>query len=240
MQEEKARVQKWIAESGFCGRRKAESYIDEGKVTVNGKKVSLGDHCLPDDTIKVDGKALPKINKRRIYIIINKPEGVVTTKQDERQRKTVLDLLQNQHRYNNLFPAGRLDMNTTGLLILTNDGTFTQTILHPSHNTTKTYKVNLDKPLINYDWEDLEQGITIDDTRLAPCKINKRNPKTYQVILQEGRKRQIRKMFSALGYEVIHLERTHIGKLALSKLNLMEGQYRIVSKAFLERCIHGD
>ena len=233
------RVQKWIALSGFCGRKNAEKLIEKGQVRVNGSVVSLGDHCYFNDTITVRGEVINVPVNSYDYIVLNKPRGVITSKSDDQGRKKVLDLISSKDFKANLFPVGRLDMNTTGLLVITNDGPFAQSFLHPSSNTSKTYSVVLDKALSNADKVEIEKGVRLEEGKLSSCRIEKEGEKCYRVIIHEGKNRQIRRMFFAYGYRVVKLERTHIGNLSLSKLNLKQGEYRVVSKSFLEKMIKG-
>lgn len=234
--EERARVQKFIAISGYCSRRKAEDLIENGKVSVNGKIVKLGDLCLPTDVIKVENKVISFDLDDKIYIILNKPKGYVTTNFDEFNRRTVFDLLSPNDRKSNIFSVGRLDKDTTGLLILTNDGDLTQRIIHPSKKIPKVYIVELDKILTDVEKHRIESGITLDDgVELAPCRIDRLSKKSYIVTIWEGRKRQIRRMFKQRYLKVTKLSRQKIGNLDLNKLNLKIGEYRIVDKNFIEK-----
>lgn len=231
---EKQRVQKFIALSGLCSRRKAEELIEKGRVKVNGKEISLGDHALPTDEIKVDNKKISFDLNDKIYILMNKPEGYVCTKSDEMGRKTVFDLIEEDT--NNLFTVGRLDKDTTGLLIITNDGEFAQKIIHPSSKIKKEYIVYLDKKLEEKDRKAIEKGVQLEDVKLMSCVIKDFKDK-YLVKIWEGRKRQIRRMFEVKDYKVTMLERIGIGNLQLKKTGVKHGKYKKVKREFLEKNI---
>lgn len=233
---EPERVQKWIALSGFCSRRKAEDFIASRRVKVNGKVVGLGDKCLPSDKIEVNNRVL-NIKLEFDYIIMNKQKGFVTTRKDELGRKTVFNLLAPKDRKSNLFSVGRLDKETTGLLILTNDGPFAQKIIHPSKKIAKEYLITLNKGLSASDKNKIEKGQKIDKYQLSPSKIKDLSANKYIVRIFEGRNRQIRKMFEDCGYIVLELERVRIGNLDLKDLRLKLGSYKKVSKDFLERTL---
>lgn len=232
-----ARVQKFIALSGLCSRRKAELLIEQGKVTVNGNVAKLGDQCLATDVIKVEGKKIVFDLKDRVYIVLNKPIGFVTTKSDEFGRKNVFDLIRANDMRENLFPVGRLDMQTSGLLILTNDGDLAQEIIHPSKKIRKEYEVELNTFLSDRHKQKIEEGLVLDEVKLSPCLIDRVSKKKYVVTIWEGRKRQIRRMFELKQYKVVKLNRRKIGGLDLEKLNIKLGEYRFVTKEFLENSV---
>lgn len=230
------RVQKHIAQAGYCSRRKAEELIGEGRVKVNNKLISLGDKCSEEDEVRIDNKIISLEKPQCQYVLMNKPKGVVTTNSDEMDRKTVFDILPDNLKEYRLFSVGRLDKETTGLLLLTNDGNLSQKIIHPSSKIPKIYHVTLDKKLQEQDKKTLEKGIHLEGYKLAPCVI--KNHKTYYVVkIWEGRKRQIRRMFEEKEYQVKELERVRIGNLDLYKLNLKPGQVKKVKKEFLEKTI---
>ncbi|MEG0614506.1 MAG: pseudouridine synthase [Oscillospiraceae bacterium] len=226
---EKVRIQKVIAESGFCSRRKAETLIDAGRVKVNGHPVKLGDKALPNgkDLITIDGDRIDIQKKRNlIYIMLNKPRGYVTTMSDEMDRKCVTALLSDVGE--RVYPIGRLDRNSEGLLLFTNDGDFANNIMHPSRHITKTYRVTV-RPDINDDQlVRLSEGVEIDGRMTLPAMINVITKETGRVVMQmvirEGRNRQVRKMCEAVGLEVARLRRTGIGPLKLGMLK--PGAYR--------------
>ena len=233
----KQRVQKFIQQAGYCSRRKAEELIEQKRIKVNNEVVSLGDHCSLNDEITIDGQKISLEPEKSIYIIMNKPKGLVTSNSDELNRKTVFDILPEEFKEKRLFSVGRLDKETTGLLILTNDGDFSQKIIHPSSKIPKTYHAKLDKKLLESDKKSLEKGIILEDKKLAPCVI--KNFKEYYLVkIWEGRKRQIRRMFEEKNYFVTELKRVRIGNLDIDKLRLGEGKIKKVKKEFLEKTIN--
>lgn len=230
------RVQKFIALSGLCSRRKAEELISEGKVTVNGKKISLGDKANFKDIIEVSGKKI-SFSFNFEYIVMNKKKGYITSKKDELNRKTVFDLLKPKDNQSNFFSIGRLDKDTTGLLIITNDGNFAQRIIHPSSSIPKVYNATLNRELNSKDLKLISGGLLIDKYKLKPCKIKKVDSCVYNVTIYEGRNRQIRKMFSQRGYDVIALHREKIGNLSISNFKLKQGDYIKLPKKELEKSL---
>ena len=225
---EKERIQKIIAQSGLCSRRKAEEYIAAGRVTVNGRPRKLGDKALPGkDLIAVDGQKVEvEARKRLYYIMLHKPRGYVTTMSDELERRCVTDLLKDFPE--RVYPVGRLDRNSEGLLLLTNDGNFANDIMHPSKHVSKTYRVTV-RPDVNDDQlVKLASGVEIDGRMTGECSVIVLDKEPGRVVLQmtiyEGRNRQIRKMCEAVGLEVARLRRTSIGPLKLGMLKA--GEYR--------------
>jgi 23S rRNA pseudouridine2605 synthase len=233
---EQERVQKWIALSGFCSRRKAEDFIAEKKVKVNGKTIKLGDKCLPGDDIRINNRPI-KVKLEFDYFIMNKQVGFVTTRRDELGRKTVFNLLSPKDRKSNLFSVGRLDKETSGLLIITNDGPFAQQIIHPSKKIMKEYLITINKNLQSSDKHKIEKGQVIDEYRLSPSTVREFAENRYIVRISEGRNRQVRKMFEECGYEVLKLERVRIGNLDLNDLRIKIGSYKKVPKEFLARSL---
>ncbi len=225
---EKVRIQKLIAQSGLCSRRKAEEYIESGRVLINGRKCTLGDKAIPDkDIITVDGVRIGAVRKRRLYyIMMHKPRGYVTTMKDERGRKCVTDLLGSG--YEGVYPVGRLDKNSEGMLLFTNDGDFANEIMHPSHHISKTYRVTV-RPDINDDQlVKLASGVELDGRMTAECSVVVLDKQPGRVVLQmtihEGRNRQIRRMCEAVGLEVARLKRTAVGPVKLGMLK--PGEFR--------------
>ncbi len=232
------RIQKFIALSGYCSRRKAEELIISGKVKVNGKIANIGDKCSINDMIVVDGKIIKiESSNKKIYIVMDKPKGYVCSKSDKFNKKTIYDLILKKDFENNLFSVGRLDKDTTGLIIITNDGDFAQSIIHPSKKINKHYLVFLNRKLSEIDRKKIETGIIIDDYKLKKCLIENIEGKKYNVVISEGRKRQIRRMFELSGYEVVNLRRTNIGSLDIESINFKLSCYKLVSKEFLEKNI---
>ena len=224
---EKIRIQKMIADSGVCSRRKAEQMISQGRVKINGHPVKLGDKCGYKDLITIDGERImiPK-KKNFIYIMMNKPRGYVTTVSDELDRRCVMDLLEGVEE--RVYPVGRLDRNSEGLLLFTNDGEFANSIMHPSRHISKTYRVTV-RPDINDDQlVALSEGVVIDGKKTLPASVVVKDKEAGRVVIlitiKEGRNRQIRKMCEAVGLEVARLRRISIGPLKLGMLK--PGSYR--------------
>lgn len=229
---EKARVQKIIAQTGYCGRRKAEEYIADGDVKVNGVVCKLGDQCTASDEISIFGKKI-NVSDKKYYLILNKPKGYVCSKDDAYNPDTVYDLIDEEDGKQAVKTVGRLDKPTTGLLILTNDGEFSQKIIHPSSKVVKEYLAHLNGDISANDKRQIESGLYIDDYRLSPCELFKIADCKYVVRINEGRKRQVRKMFEERGFRVCDLKRTKIGNLDLKELSIPMGKYMVVDKNFL-------
>lgn len=214
------RLNKYLAHCGLGSRRKCDHLIQSGYVTVNGKTITeLGTSIdETNDDVRFDNRPVANVG-RKVYILLNKPAGYVTSVKDELHRKTVLDLIPDEVR---VFPVGRLDKNTVGLLLLTNDGELCYQLTHPKFEIDKIYQVTIDKELRTSDKSKLELGIMLETGMTAPCNIRcstKNNrARTLTVTIHEGKKRQIRRMFDALGYRVKHLERIQFGDLTIGKL----------------------
>lgn len=219
---EKVRIQKIIADSGLCSRRKAEELIEKGAVRVNGHPCKLGDKALPGkDIISVNGENITLEKKKRLYyIMLNKPRGYVTTTSDELGRKCVTELLKDVPE--RVYPIGRLDKDSEGLLLFTNDGGFANDIMHPSRHISKTYRVTVRPDITEQQLVELSAGVEIDGRKTKECSVVVLNKEPGRVVLQmtifEGRNRQIRKMCEAVGLEVARLKRTSIGPLKLGML----------------------
>lgn len=211
------RVQKILSNNGYCSRRKAEEFIKEGRVKVNGQVIKLGDQATDKDKITVDDKPLKIMDK--IYVKFHKPAGYVTAVKD-RYEKTIMDLIKIKER---VFPVGRLDKNTSGLILLTNDGDFANKITHPRYEIKKTYLVGLYNIIPEAKLNQLRQGVNLSDGKTAPAKIVKKHEKLLEVTIHEGRNRIIRRMFRKVGFEVNFLKRVRIAKLNLGELP--EGRY---------------
>jgi 23S rRNA pseudouridine2605 synthase len=233
------RLQKIIAAAGIASRRKAEELIAGGEVTVNGKVVTaLGTKADPEsDHIKVRGKLITSRLSRqeKIYLLLNKPPGFLTSRSDPQKRPLVIDLL-GQYR-NKVHPVGRLDFNTEGLLLLTNDGDFTQLISHAAKQVPKIYEVKVKGKPRDHQIKSLERRVVIDGLRTAPATIRLIEESTtnawYEVTLYEGRNQQIRKMFDSIGHSVIKLRRIAIG--FLRKERLKPGEFRLLTAAEVRR-----
>lgn len=230
------RINKFIAEAGVCSRRDADLLISQGRVSINGQVLtSFGALVQEDDIVSVDDQILKPI-QTKVYYLLNKPAGYVTTTDDQFGRPKVTDLVPNTYR---VFPVGRLDYNTTGLIILTNDGEFANQITHPSFNLVKTYIARLDRPINTKDLDKLSAGILLSGRRTSPAEftfIQSQNHSYVRVQIHEGRNRQIRRMFLALGYNVLELERIKIGPLELE--DLPRGKFRELSKQEIDSISH--
>lgn len=221
---EEIRINKYIAGSGICSRRAAEELIKLGKVKINGKVITeLGTKVKNNDLVEVNEHDITNVQQKR-YIILNKPIGYVTTSKEQFNRKSILDLVNIEER---VYPVGRLDMYSEGLLILTNDGEITNAITHPSKHISKTYIATLNKEIAKIDILKLEGGIDIGGYVTSKALVKKLENNSIQITIFEGKNRQIRKMCECIGYTVIKLKRVSIGKLELG--NLKSGEYKEIT-----------
>jgi 23S rRNA pseudouridine2605 synthase len=224
------RLNKYIADSGIASRRKAEEFILQGRVGVNNKIITeLGFRVNDEnDIVTVDDE---KINlKKHLYFLLNKPKGVVTTTDDDKKRETVVDLINVNER---IYPVGRLDYNTTGVLLLTNDGDFANLLTHPGNKVPKEYEVKLDKGLLEEDRIRLLKGINIDDRKSTFIKVSTdATKKNITVTAVEGRNHFVKRMFGALGYTVIKLNRKNFAGI---KADIPPGSYRKLTRTEIER-----
>ena len=220
------RLQKYLASCGIASRRKCEEYILEGRVSVNGTLMTeLGTKVNEGDLVTCDNKEV-KPEEEYAYYILNKPIGYVTTVKDEKDRPTVMDLLSGIET--RIFPVGRLDYNTSGLLLLTNDGELTYALTHPKHDVNKTYHVKIKGHITHQELEKLRKGVFIEGKKTAPAlaEVINTNASTtlLAITIHEGRNRQIRKMCEAIGHSVLKLARIAIGEITVGSLEV--GQYR--------------
>jgi len=224
--DEAMRLNKYIAHAGICSRREADVYIQSGNVTVDGKVITeMGYKVQPGSVVRFDNRLIsPEVNR---YVLLNKPKNYITTVEDDRGRKTVMELIANAAK-ERLYPVGRLDRNTTGLLLFTNDGEMTKKLTHPKHNVRKLYQVTLDKKLsISHLREIADSGFKIEDKRVFVDVISyiENKPKSEVGIeIHSGRNRIVRKIFESLGYTVVKLDRTIFA--GLTKKNLPRGFWR--------------
>ena len=233
------RLQKYLASCGIASRRKCEEYILQGKVKVNGKIVTeLGTKIdIGKDIIEFENKVV-KNNEEKIYILLNKPIGYVTTANDQFGRETVLDLVKVRER---IVPVGRLDMYTSGALILTNDGDFVYKVTHPKHEIEKTYTVTLKGIISNEEVEKLRNGVKIDDYITKPAKVKilktdtEKDISRLEITIHEGKNRQIRKMCQSVGRKVLALHRSKIGTLEVKNLEL--GKWRYLKKEEVKKLV---
>ena len=221
------RLQKVIANLGYCSRRKAEEFIIGGKVKVNDNVVKeLGTKVKTSDTIEINGEILDN-NKSYEYYLLNKPRGVITSASDDKGRKTVVDLIQTGTR---IYPVGRLDYDTTGILLLTNDGELANLLMHPSSNVEKHYVAKIEGIVDGYSIKKLRSGVLIDGIKTAPAKVKmtkvdkKNNTSIVELTIHEGKNHQVKKMFEVVGYNVLKLKREKYANLDLTGVKI--GEYR--------------
>lgn len=235
MTDDRIRLQKYLSQCAVASRRKSEELIASGKVKVNGKVAGLGDKVNPKrDTVTVSGKKIVS-SKKHYYIMLHKPRGFITTMEDELGRKCVAELVKDVGV--RVYPVGRLDRDSEGLLIMTNDGEFANYLTHPSKHVPKTYRVTVRPDVTEDQLVAFNEGIEIDGRKTAPADAHiiekSDNRVVLEVILHEGRNRQIRRMCEALGLEVARLKRTHIGSLKLGMLP--QGKWRNLTEDEVHR-----
>lgn len=233
------RLQKYLANSGVASRRKCEDLILQGKIEVNGKVVTeLGTKVNPErDIVKFNGKEVKQVEKM-VYILLNKPIGYVTTADDQFGRETVLDLVKVKER---IVPVGRLDMYTSGALILTNDGDFVYKVTHPKHEIEKTYTVTVKGIVQNSEVEQLRKGVKIDDYKTKPAKVKilktdtEKNFSRLEITIHEGKNRQVRKMCEAVNRKVLALHRSKIGGIGVKDIEL--GKWRYLKESEIQKLV---
>ena len=219
------RLNKYIANSGICSRREADTYIEHGSVEVNGNLVTeMGYKVQPNDIVRFDGTSITPEQKK--YILLNKPKNYITTMEDDRGRKTVMELISNASK-ERIYPVGRLDRNTTGLLLFTNDGDLAKKLTHPKHNVRKLYHASLDRKLDLKDLEKLRGDVNIEGRKVfidAVSYVNNEPKSEIGIEIHSGRNRIVRKIFESLGYKVNKLDRVIFAEL--TKKNLPRGRWR--------------
>lgn len=218
------RLNKFLSEAGYCSRRAADKLIEEGRVTVNGKHPEMGTKVSSTDEVSVDGKVVSIKKKSRVYIAFNKPVGVVCTTDTRVEKNNIIDFINYPSR---IFPIGRLDKDSEGLILLTDDGDIVNKILRSSNNHEKEYIVRVDKPISQTFVKRMSEGVPILDTMTMPCRVQKLSRDSFKIVLTQGLNRQIRRMCSYLDYEVESLKRVRI-----MNINLMSdvGEYRNLTK----------
>ena len=228
------RLNKYIAAAGICSRREADDLISAGLITVNGKSVTqLGSKINPDDEVKYNGERIR--TERKVYLVLNKPKDYVTTTDDPKERKTVM-LLIKEACTERVYPVGRLDRNTTGILLFTNDGELAKKMTHPSSNKKKIYHVFLNKAITANDLKTMADGLTLEDGFIQPDAISyasTENKKEVGLEIHSGKNRIVRRMFETLGYRVEKLDRVYFG--GLTKKNLPRGKWRLLSEKEITR-----
>ena len=224
------RLAKYLAHAGIASRRAAEEIIRQGRVTVDGVTITDPARDTTDDhAVAIDGKPV-KDNPQRVVYAVNKPLGVVSTASDPQGRPTVISLVQTKER---LYPVGRLDIDTTGLILLTNDGALAHRLMHPSFEVEKTYVATVRNPPVkDRTLALLSEGIMLEDGRTAPAKARRLKPNTIELTLREGRKRQVKRMCAEVGHRVVSLQRTRFGPLELGTLK--PGAHRRLSAKEIE------
>ncbi|WP_346702086.1 pseudouridine synthase [uncultured Alistipes sp.] len=231
------RLNRFIAQSGICSRREADDFITAGVVTVNGKVVTeLGTKVLPTDEVRFNGE--PVHGEKKVYLVLNKPKGYVTSLDDPHAGKTVMELVKGACT-ERIYPVGRLDKNSLGLLLFTNDGDLTKQLTHPSYRKKKIYQVTLDKPLTRADMDRIAEGITLEDGEIFADEISyvKENKQEVGIEIHSGRNRIVRRIFEFLGYTVTKLDRVYYA--GLTKKNLKRGAWRFLTREEVERLKSG-
>lgn len=237
---EEIRLQKYMAEAGISSRRKAEELILEGKIKVNGKAINeLGIKIVPNkDIVEYNGKKVV-LEKEYVYILLNKPIGYVTTVKDQFNRDSILDLVKINKR---IVPVGRLDMYTSGAIILTNDGDFVYKVTHPKHEIEKTYTVTIKGIVKDNEVEELKKGVKIEDYTTKPAKVKilktdeEKNISRLEITIHEGKNRQVRKMCEAIGHKVLALHRSKIAGIGVKDLEL--GKWRYLTRNEVKKILN--
>lgn len=222
------RLNKFISETGYCSRREADKLIEEGRVTIDGLKAVMGMKVNINANVRVDGKSLKKEDKL-VYIVLNKPIGITCTT-EKKVRGNIVDFVNHEKR---IFPIGRLDKDSQGLILLTNDGDIVNKILRAGNNHEKEYIVTVDKPIDTKFIDSMSNGVKILGTITKKCIVNKINERTFRIILTQGMNRQIRRMCEALGYNVTKLNRIRIMNIKLGNLKI--GSWRNLSSEELKK-----
>lgn len=222
---EKTRINKYLSEVGFCSRREADRLLEHGRIIVNGAKPPLGTKVSDEDEILVDGVSIKKVEEEHVYIALNKPVGIVCTTDTKRERDNIVDFVNHPKR---IFPIGRLDKPSEGLILLTSDGDIVNKILRARNNHEKEYIVRVDKPITPQFLHKMRNGIPILGTVTNKCEVDQIDTLSFRIVLTQGLNRQIRRMCEFLGYEVKKLKRIRIMNI---KLDLPVGKWRDLTPA---------
>ena len=220
MTEHKLRINKFLSQAGFCSRREADKFILDERVTINGVVAKMGEKIDPNDDISVDGERISKKPNKKIYIILNKPKGIVCTTDSGVEKNNIIDYVNHPKR---IFPIGRLDKTSEGLIFLTNDGDIVNKILRAKNKHEKEYHVTVDKPITHEFIQQMSKGVPILNTVTRPCEIKRIKDYEFKIILTQGLNRQIRRMCEYLGYRVKKLKRIRIMNI---KLDIPLGEWR--------------
>lgn len=227
------RINKYLADLGIASRRTIDKYIEEKRILVNGELATQGMNISDVDIVTIDGKKIEKITDEKVYYMLNKPLEVLSSSSDDRGRQTVVDLIKTKKR---IFPIGRLDYMTTGLILLTNDGELFNRIIHPKSEIFKKYYLKILGEVKKEDLEKIKKGMILDDGKTLPAKISsvkyENNKTSLYISIREGRNRQIRRMFEKFNYKIMMLRREKIGELSLG--DLKEGKYRELTSEEIE------
>jgi len=225
--QEKTRINKYLSEVGYCSRRAADKLLEEGRIKINGQVPEMGTKVSDEDVVEVDGKPIRESQDKPIYIAFNKPVGIVCTTDTKRELDNIIDYINHPKR---IFPIGRLDKPSEGLILLTNDGDIVNKILRARNNHEKEYLVRVDKPINPKFLEKMRNGVPILDTVTKKCEVEKIDDMTFRIVLTQGLNRQIRRMCEFLGYDVKKLKRIRIMNI---KLDLPMGKWRDLTDAEL-------
>lgn len=223
------RINKYLSEAGYCSRRAADKLVEQGRVTINGKVPEMGTKVQPCDSVEVDGKKITNENTDFLYLALNKPVGIVCTTDNRVEKDNIIDFINYPER---IFPIGRLDKPSEGLILLTNDGDIVNKILRARNNHEKEYIVYVNKTITQDFIDQMASGVPILDTITRKCRVEQLNKNTFKIVLTQGLNRQIRRMCEYLGYDVIKLKRTRIMNI---QLDTEVGEWRYLTEKELER-----
>ena len=223
------RINKYLSEAGYCSRRAADKLVEQGRVTINGKVPEMGTKVQSGDSVEVDGKKITNENTEFVYLALNKPVGIVCTTDNRVEKDNIIDFINYPER---IFPVGRLDKPSEGLILLTNDGDIVNKILRARNNHEKEYIVYVNKTITQDFIDQMASGVPILDTVTRKCRVEQLNKNTFKIVLTQGLNRQIRRMCEYLGYDVIKLKRTRIMNI---QLDTEVGEWRYLTEKELER-----